>query len=141
HDPLPEVRLAVRDILQATHAYLELSPVDRRRMTEAMIAVCHTAARLIGEEVKSEEEIGAALAASLGAEEPPTPEGAVPTVPLARAQAVGFGEAANRIAGTTSAVLNAVSFPRFVTELINGVFKAIVDSNQTQLQQYIELLS
>ena len=47
--------------------------------------------------------------------------------PLARAQSAGSefsGVAASRVAGTTRDILNAVSFPRFVTELINGVFKA-----------------
>ena len=33
-----------------------------------------------------------------------------------------------------------ISFPRFVTELITGVFKAMVETNQQQLQQYVELV-
>ena len=45
------------------------------------------------------------------------------------------------MAGTTRDILNAVSFPRFVTELINGVFKAMVDSNRQQMQGYVELLN
>jgi hypothetical protein len=36
--------------------------------------------------------------------------------------------------------LNAVSFPRFVTELITGVFTAMNDSNQQQLTAFVELL-
>src|SRR4051812_43814498 len=50
------------------------------------------------------------------------------------------GVAADKVAGTTKAILNAVSFPRFVTELINGVFKAMNDSNQQQMASYIELI-
>ena len=38
-------------------------------------------------------------------------------------------------------MLSAVSFPRFVGELITGVFKAILDTNAQQLQQFIELLN
>lgn len=63
---------------------------------------------------------------------------------LSSAQAAGgdfSGVAADRVASTTKQILNAVSFPRFVTELINGVFKAIVDSSQQQMHSYVELLN
>ena len=50
------------------------------------------------------------------------------------------GVATDRLAGTTAAVLNAVSFPRFVTELITGVFKAMNNSNQQQMQAYVDLI-
>lgn len=62
---------------------------------------------------------------------------------LALAQNAGSefsGVAVDRVAGTTQAVLNAVSFPRFVTELITGVFKAMNDSNQQQLTAFVELI-
>lgn len=50
------------------------------------------------------------------------------------------GTAVDRVASTTRNILQAISFPRFVAELINGVFKAILDTNQQQLQQYLELI-
>jgi len=62
---------------------------------------------------------------------------------LARAQNAGSefsGVATDRLARTTRDVLNAVSFPRFVTELITGVFKAMNDSNQQQLTAFVDLL-
>src|SRR5262249_45129067 len=34
-----------------------------------------------------------------------------------------------------------VSFPRFVTDLINGVFKSMLDSNAQQMQLYVKLLN
>jgi SAM-dependent methyltransferase len=62
--------------------------------------------------------------------------------PLARAQdAPAFGTSADRIAGITQNVLNAVSFPRFVTDLINGVFKSMLDSSAQQMQMYVQLLN
>jgi len=71
-------------------------------------------------------------------------QGARPSRPvLALAQNAGSefsGVAVDRVAGTTQAVLNAVSFPRFVTELITGVFKAMNDSNQQQLTAFVELI-
>lgn len=62
---------------------------------------------------------------------------------LARAQGAGSefsGVATDRLARTTRDTLNAVSFPRFVNELITGVFKAMNDSNQQQLTAFVELL-
>ena len=62
---------------------------------------------------------------------------------LAAAQTAGqdfSSVSASKVAGTTQAILNAVSFPRFVTDLINGVFKALVDSNHQQMASYVELI-
>ncbi|HET7232056.1 MAG TPA: hypothetical protein VFJ16_18765 [Longimicrobium sp.] len=67
--------------------------------------------------------------------------GGEPLAMAQNAQQEYGGTAVDRVAGTARNIMNAVSFPRFVTELINGVFKAIVDSNQTQLHQYVELLN
>ena len=50
------------------------------------------------------------------------------------------GRAVASMAGTTRNMINAISFPRFVKELITGVFKAMVETNQEQLQQYVELV-
>jgi hypothetical protein len=136
HEPLPAVRQAVKDLLLSTPAYQELSPDKRRQMAELMVRVCHTAASLILEEMNSDTSYQNGLQ--------PEHQAAAPSVPMAIAQSAGSefsGVAAEKVAGTTRAILNAVSFPRFVTELINGVFKAIIDSNMQQLHQYIELLN
>lgn len=118
------IRGAVRDVLEQAPGYRALSEADRRALAHAMVRVSTLAAQLI------EDEDGAPDAAAPAAQ------------PLARAQSQpGFGAAADRIAQTTQNVLNAVSFPRFVTDLINGVFRAMLDSNQTQMQQYVNLLN
>jgi hypothetical protein len=62
---------------------------------------------------------------------------------LAAGQSAGSefsGVATDKLARTTRDTLNAVSFPRFVTELITGVFKAMNDSNQQQLTAFVELI-
>jgi hypothetical protein len=62
---------------------------------------------------------------------------------IAAAQTAGqdfSGVSASKVAGTTQAILNAVSFPRFVTDLINGVFRAMVDSNRQQMASYVDLI-
>jgi len=136
-EPLAIVRPAVRSLLLASPAFMELEPTQRRALAEAMVKVCHRAAILVHEEIESDAEAHrtAQLPADRASPSPPR---------LARAQSAGSefsGVAASRVAGTTREILNAVSFPRFVTELINGVFKAMVDSNRQQMQSYVELLN
>lgn len=152
-DPLPSVRFAVRALLLASPAYQQLDADSRRQMAQAMVKVCHTAANLIREELESDEAAHAsdrqppahdrqataqALETDARAPEPPPPR------PLATAQSAGSafsGVSASRVAGTTRDILNAVSFPRFVTELINGVFKAMIDSSTQQMHSFVELLN
>lgn len=130
-DPLPIVRQTVRDILHCCPAFSELDPPKRKELAQAMVKVCNTAAMLIVEEIDS---ANAAKEFHVAAK---------PKV-LAVAQSAGSefsGVSASRVAGTTQAILNAVSFPRFVTDLINGVFKAMTDSNTQQMNSYVELLN
>lgn len=137
-EPLPVVREAVRAILLSSPAYLELPPEKRRRLARAMVRVCQTAASLIGEEMESHDEARrAARPVSSPLAAPPRRTGARA---LQNAGEAFSGVSASRVAGTTQAILNAVSFPRFVTELINGVFKAMVESSQQQMNAYVELL-
>jgi len=113
------LRHAVRGVLEQSPGYHRMQPEHRRALAQAMVKVSSIAAGLIAEE--------AAASAS---------------PPLARAQeAPEVGHSADRIAGITRNVLNAVSFPRFVTDLINGVFKSMLDSNAQQMQMYVQLLN
>lgn len=120
------IRGAVREVLERTSGYQTLAEADRKSLAHAMVRVSALAAELIDEEEDARTAI----------ESPPA------AVPLARAQSQpDFAAAADRVAQTTHNILNAVSFPRFVTDLINGVFRAMLDSNQTQMQQYVNLLN
>lgn len=137
-DPLPIVRSAVRDVLLAAPAYRDLPPERRKELARAMVAVSRTAANLLLEELRNEP------AASVTAREPGPTESRPAGGAIASSQSAGSefsGVAADRIAATTRRVLNAVSFSRFVTELITGVFKAMLDSNAQQLASYIDLLN
>jgi hypothetical protein len=147
-DPLPHVRVAVRALLLATPAYRELDPPRRQQMAAAMVRVCHAAAELLREEILSDKEVRIATSqdatAPAVAPHPDTVQAARAQPPLVRAQSAGSGfsgVAADRVAATTRNILNAVSFPRFVTELINGVFKAMIDSSTQQMNAYVELLN
>lgn len=126
---LPVVRTAVRDLLSSSQAFHSLSPEDRRAAAQAMVRVCQTAVSLMQEEAKADLEAKSGMPARPRA--------------VATAQSAGqqfSGVSASKVAGTTQAILNAVSFPRFVTDLINGVFRAMVDSNRQQMASYVDLI-
>lgn len=118
------LRSAVRDVLRDTPSYQELAPEKRVALAQAMVRVGQLAADCIAEERDAQAQIDARK-------------------PVARALAdqPGFGESARRIGQVTRDTLEAISFPRFVTDLLNGVFRAMNDSSQQQLNQYLQLLN
>jgi len=127
---LPVVRTAVRDLLSSSHAFQSLPPEHRKATAQAMVKVCQTAVSLMQEEAAADAQVKSG-------EPSPRPRA------MALAQSAGqqfSGVSASKVAGTTQAILNAVSFPRFVTDLISGVFRAMVDSNRQQMASYIDLI-
>lgn len=116
--PRPDVRHRVRELLSAQRGFGALDPAMRRDLASGLAR--------IGSLAVDHDELAAR-----------------PGTALAVAQDAGSaysGTAIDRMAGTTRAVLNAVSLPRFVTELITGVFKAMNDSNQQQLTAFVDLI-
>ena len=133
-----DVRRAVRAALSASPEFRSVEPETRRQLAGSLVQVCQAAQAL-----RSEESAGDPAAQPLSAQ-PLSAGSERATPPLAAAQDAGdsfSGVAADRVAGTTQAILNAVSFPRFVADLLNGVFKAILDSNMQQLDAYVDLLN
>lgn len=114
----PDVRRNVREQLSAQQGFGTLDPATRRNLASGLVRIGSIA--LNNEEVASPPRSALAAAQNAGSEY--------------------SGAAIDRMAGTTQAVLNAVSFPRFVTELITGVFKAMNDSNQQQLTAFVDLI-
>jgi len=115
--PSAETRREVRQALTAAPQFAEIDPPTQQEIAHSLVRIAE-AAKLL------EQDAG----------KPP---------PTARAMNAGdefSGAAVDRVASTTRNILQAISFPRFVAELINGVFKAILDTNQQQLQQYLELI-
>jgi hypothetical protein len=74
----------------------------------------------------------AARAAARGLAEPPPPP---PAADEFDPRAVGL------IAGVTRETLNAVAFPTFVADLIDGTFNAIVDASIRQMEAFANLLA
>jgi hypothetical protein len=147
-DPLPQVRRTVRSLLVSAPAFAELDPERRRALASAMVRVCHAAALLLREELESDRAArgasdadGSPLAQAQAADAPVAGGRTAVAATQATAGQVYSGVSAGRVAATTEAILNAVSFPRFVTDLITGVFKAVVDSSVQQMNAYVELLN
>jgi hypothetical protein len=116
--PPGDVRGLVRDLLTTSSRYQELDADDRRTVAGSLVRITNAAMALAKDDAAARPA-------------------------LAQAQSAGSsfsGVAASKVADTTKQILNAVSFPRFVTELIIGVFKALNDSNQQQMHAYVELI-
>src|SRR5205823_5060271 len=141
-DTLPPIRQLVRAVLIASPVFHDLEADHRKELAGALVRLLHTAATLANEELESDRLTRGSRPQAVGDAASPGP---LPAPPLAHAQATAgdefSGVSASKIAGTTRAILNAVSFPRFVTELINGVFKAILDSTIQQMHSFIDLLN
>jgi hypothetical protein len=122
--PPGELREAVRQTLTAEPIFARLDANARRAIAHSLVRIAH-AARLL--------EDAAAMPAHAQTRAPPTGRA------MSASDELG-GRAVASMAGTTRNMINAISFPRFVNELITGVFKAMVETNQQQLQQYVELV-
>ena len=125
--PSAESRHEIRRALTSAPQFAELDQPTRQELAHSLVRIAE-AVRLL------EQDAGQVPS--------PQPQPAPPP-PVARALNAGSefsGTAVDRVAGATRGILQAISFPRFVAELINGVFKAILDTNQQQLQQYLELI-
>jgi hypothetical protein len=117
--PRPDARLGMRDLLSSQHGFTALDEGMRREVAGALAR--------IGSAALDNAEAGG--------------QGPRPVVSQAQGAGADFsGVATDRLARTARDTLNAVSFPRFVSELITGVFKAMNDSNQQQLTAFVELV-
>lgn len=118
--PRQDAREEVRGLLTAQQGFAALDAGTRRELSGALA------------------RIGSAALENQDATEAASARPAV--VHALNAGSEFSGVATDRLARTTRDTLNAVSFPRFVTELITGVFKAMNDSNQQQLTAFVELI-
>ena len=118
--PRYDARLAVREALAVSPEYARLHPQTQTAIAGSLARIGSTA-----------------LDVAEATSQP------IARAPLAVAQNAGSefsGVAVDKVAGTTKNLMNAVSFPRFVNELITGVFKAMNESNQQQLTAFVDLI-
>lgn len=134
--PNSDIRRGVRAILQAAQGFSQLSAQRRRDIAEALVRIGSAAVDLA-------ELSGRPYPSAQPRQLPQSAQAKPDPRALAHSMAAGdsfSGTAVDRIAPTTQRILNAVSFPRFVGELITGVFKAMNESNEQQLTAYVDLI-
>jgi len=143
------VRPEVRSLLESSSAFKEMTPQERARVAGLMVKV---AAYMVNPDGTATES-----AAETHGGGPPA---AAAAAPLATAQADPVTGVESRLAkapGSTGKDFEAgavkqgvqqfgelvkkVNFPQFVSGLIDGVFKAIVDTSIQQMRAYGELLA
>lgn len=118
--PPSHLRQTIREHLTQAKEFDALDEDDRRAIAHSLVKIAH-AAKLLDAQIEGKEH--------------------TPAISKAMNAGDSFsGAAVDRVASSTRQILNAISFPRFVSELINGVFRAMVETNQAQLQQYVELV-
>lgn len=128
------VRGAVRGLLEGNAEFATLPPERRRRLAHDLVSLTETSLALMAEEAAVDPAAARTLAAATGAD----------ASPLAAAQEApaDFDPAANlRLGQIARDTLDGIAFPRFVTELVNGVFKGLIDANAQQIQAYVDMIS
>ncbi|WP_397573145.1 hypothetical protein [Silanimonas sp.] len=125
--PSDALRTVVRDGLLGSRSFVALGAKERRALAQALVTIGREAEHLVADEDAPDER-------------PSTPSHPR-QAPVAFAQSNPPLPGAHReIARTTRNIMNAVSFPRFVNELLNGVFQAMTSANMQQMQAYVDLL-
>jgi hypothetical protein len=143
---LAAVRPEVRAILEGSPAFSRLTPDEQRALASTMVKVCAYMTNpdgLAAQELSSKGGLLAPGGAVARAQEDETPSGEVAefadrlktagerfTPAGVKAGVQQFGE-----------LVKKVDFTKFVSGLIQGVFKAIVDSSIQQMRAYGELLA
>lgn len=143
----------VKALLESAPAFYQLPAAAQSKMQQDLEKITSYTAALIEDDWTQSAKLGQTPVVReqkiTEGEMTGTPAPAPSPIP-ARAQAEGFvtGEdgqitpvAASNVGRITEDTLNAIAFPTFVADLIQGTFRAIVDSSIQQMEAYAELLS
>jgi len=136
--PDDEVRLQVRQLLEQSPAFLSLDREKQREIARNTVEICSYLASpegIPGPRLAAAQALKGGRGAS-NSERPMAraAAGDPSTPPAFTAQAALQGAAA------AGAFLQAVSFPSFVSQLIEGVFHSIVKSSIEQMEAYGKLV-
>ena len=127
------VRAAVRGLLEQNTDYRTLPTERRRQLAHDLVQLTETSLNLMQEEADVDPEAAQQMADAMGTGPPVAQMLEAPS---------DFNPAANRaLAGVARDTLDGIAFPRFVTELVNGVFKGLIDANAQQIQAYVDMIS
>jgi hypothetical protein len=150
----------VRALLQASPAYYQLDDHTRTQLEHDLNKIAGYGAALVQEQFAQTSRLGQVPVFDPSSAPPPAPArvlGSGPKhepPPLARQAAPSPTEsppppapdefddrAVGLIAGVTRDTLDAIAFPTFVADLINGTFNAIVNASIRQMEAFANLLS
>lgn len=146
---LDEVRAEVRALLEQSPAFRALSPGDQRAFANSMVRVGSYLSRDPGwingapASVALAEPAAAALTEPSGGEQPSAVEqlsGRLAEKPKLVGEEFKAGAVREGVE-QFGALVKKVDFPAFVSGLVNGVFKAVVDASIEQMRAYAELLA
>jgi hypothetical protein len=116
--------------LEKSSDYAALPAERRRDLARNLVELTETSVKLIAEEAQTDPKAAIALQQSV---DPMATPMEAPSE---------FDPAANRqLAQAARDTLDGIAFPRFVTELVNGVFKGLIDANAQQMQAYVDMVS
>lgn len=126
-DARTPVRHAVRNLLESSPAFRQLSPEAQRNLAQGMVRIGEELVAPRGDVARPSAQVRALA----GEADPRTP----PSTPKFDAQGAREGAA---VAG---ALLQQVNFPEFCAGLINGVFHSIVQTSIEQMEAYAKLVA
>ena len=138
--PNPQVlaiaRTQVKDLLTAMPGFHDLSADQRRDLAHNMVKIAtYIAAGERGDSTPNAAHFESALAAPKAGPKT-TPQ---QNAPLARVADPDVQSVRDNVETFTDEI-KKVDFPKFVADLVNGVFNAIVDSSIKQMNAYAELV-
>ena len=126
----------VKALVAASPAASELPAKDLTALEEKLQKIAGHAAALALEDWQQSEALGQRPVVRRTERMRPQ------NTPVARPQARAEFEnaATGRVGEVTRSTLNAISFPEFVSDLIKGTFKSILDATTSQMDAYMKLL-
>jgi hypothetical protein len=129
----------VAELLEKSPAYQHLDPRTRQSLRDDLARVAgFLSAQPLAGQLAPGPVFQPTIPGSQGPMGGPAPAPAPPPgqTPASRPQR----STTERVGDVARATLNAIDFPRFVAQLIQGTFQAIVDASIQQMEAYAELL-
>ena len=144
------VRSQVRALLESSPSYRQMDVTERKKIANNLVKIAAYNAALIHDDWNvSEQHLGQRplvreqkLLEGIERDEPVQAPARAAEDEDRRTPADEFApRAARNVAQITEDTLNAIAFPTFVSDIIQGTFQAIVDASIQQMEAFGELLA
>lgn len=142
--PLPQtvslVQTQIDALLQQTPSFYALTNADREKMRNRLTRIGAYAAELVRDDWAQSLKLGQTPLIRREKTYRSDTDNQLTTRSLG-AQAELQTAATGRVAGITQSTLQAIAFPTFVADLINGTFDAIIGATIKQMEAFQELVA